>query len=105
MKSYFIEGAKKLENMDTCNLNKSDWNRLNKLGLVSGEGNGFANTTDKFDKEVPCSSFRSTYIKIEGMQYTYIVKYVSGCFYPIWQKAFVEANDSTYYINKHGIIS
>jgi hypothetical protein len=91
--------------MEMYKLSKSDWSKLNKLGLVSGEGNGFAYTTDKFDKEINCSSFRPTFIYVQGMQFTFVVQYMDGCFYPIWQKSFVESDKIQYYIDKKGLIS
>jgi hypothetical protein len=89
--------------METYQLSKADWNKLNKLGLVNGAGNGFANTTDKFDNNIWCNSHTPTHLHIKGNQYTFIVQYVSGCFYPIWRKSFVSKVD--FFVDKNGEIS
>ena len=61
--------------MKTYQLSKSDWNNLNKLGLVDGVGNGFANTTDKFDDNIICGANKPTFIQVK--QTIFAVKPVS----------------------------
>ena len=84
-------------------LTNADWKRLNELNLVDGVGNGFANTTKNFDDNIWCSSIKPTKIKICGTAYTYLVMYVSGCFYPVWAKAFL--NDCDFIVEKNGKIA
>ena len=91
--------------MVTSKLTKRDWNKLYELGLTDGGvGNGFANTTDKFDDNILCNSFSHTYINVGKI--IYMVKYVSGCFYPVWLKGY-ELNltkETCYEIKKDGEI-
>lgn len=84
-------------------LSNHDWDRLIKLGLVDAAGNGFANTTEKFDKNCICTSTQWTLIGIVGLYYyTFAVTYMSGCFYPIWKK--LDSSDYHYLITKGGDI-
>lgn len=64
-------------------LSKSDWKNLITFNIVDGEGNGFANTTKDFEKLVSISRF-PTIIRVKNTYYE--VRYVSGCFYPVWRK-------------------
>ena len=86
--------------METTKLTKKDWKLLNELRLVDGEGNGFANTTQKFDNKIICLASRFTYIFFKRTLYA--VKYVSGCFYPLWTKANVvlTKEDLVYEVSK-----
>ncbi|WIC41392.1 hypothetical protein MA9V1_128 [Chryseobacterium phage MA9V-1] len=66
----------------TKQLTKRHWDSLREYGLIdAGEGNGFANTTKLFDKEIGASSIIK-YVVIKRT--VYLVQYVSGCFYPVW---------------------
>ena len=91
----------KIGGMLAYKLTNADWKRLNKLNLVDGVGNGFANTTENFDDNIWCSRI-PTKIKIEGTAYTYLVMYVSGCFYPVWAKTF--CNGCDFIVEKSGKI-
>jgi hypothetical protein len=86
--------------MEHYPLTKKNWKILNDLGLVDGVGNGFANTTKKFDDNILCSSFDYTIIKINKTMYA--VKYYSGCFYPCW--TIVYDVNPNYTINKDSSI-
>lgn len=87
-------------------LTKRDWQILNDLGIVKGEGSGFANTTKATDESINISKYYSTYIRIGKNKTLYEVRYYSGCFYPIWQKvAYIQGNPKIdkLYIFKEGV--
>lgn len=85
-------------------LTKADWKKLEKVGLTDGgQGNGFANTTDNFDNNISCSRIKPTFIRIEGNELLFAVKYVDGCFYPVWWKQW--SGDIDYGVSKQGEIS
>lgn len=101
---YIFASSNKQYTMETYKLTKADWNKLNKLGLVDdGIGNGFANTTDKFDDNITCNSVAPTYVYVEGGKFTFMVQYVSGCFYPVWHKTFTDKVN--FVVNKKGEIT
>lgn len=71
--------------MNTSKLSKKNWEQLIEFGLVDAEGNGFANTTKKAD-DLGISKFSNTFIKLKGKSTLFVVRYHSGCFYPLWYK-------------------
>lgn len=96
-------GTSFISKPQTYELSKADWNKLSAVGLTDGGiGNGFANTTAKFDDNIFCSRLKAATISFETMRYTFLVKYVDGCFYPVWRKTFIQKAD--YFINKKGEI-
>ena len=86
--------------MEHYPLTKKHWTKLNNLGLVEGVGNGFANTTKKFDDNILCVNWCYTIILIDRT--TYAVKYYDGCFYPCW--SIVYHVNPQYKINKQSEI-
>lgn len=75
-----------IDKIHTSELTKKDWLKLNELGIVNGDGNGFANTTKMTDEIVKISVHRDTIIKLQKSNVLYKVRYYSGCFYPLWYK-------------------
>jgi len=83
--------------MQTYQLTKADWKKLENANLTDGGiGNGFANTTDHFDNNILCSKHRPTFIVIKNT--IFIVQYYSGCFYPCWLKVYDDLSKADYFI-------
>lgn len=72
-------------NINFTDLSKKDWDKLNSLNIVTGFGNGFANTTDEFEAIFPINRTLK-FISVGGGWTIYGVSYQDGCFYPIWKK-------------------
>jgi len=78
-------------------MSKTDWNNLERHNIVKStekHGNGFSNTTEKFDNKFNISPSYWNFIKI-GCK-IYGVKYESGCFYPIWVRVYNFENMDKY---------
>ena len=94
-----------MDKVTYTDLTKKDWRILNDLGIVKGEGNGFANTTKSTDESINISKYYSTYIQIGRNKTIYEVSYYGGCFYPMWQKVvYINGNPkiNKFYIFEEG---
>ena len=74
-------------------LSKSDFSRLKKFGWVSGESNKFGqmSTTNQFLDNTLIGSEPTLVQDDKG--YLYFVRFVSGCFYPLWTRILFAGGD------------
>lgn len=70
---------------NTSELTKSEWEQLIEYGLVDCPKNGFANTTKKAD-DLNIGAYSNTLVRLKGKSTLFVVRYYSGCFYPLWYK-------------------
>ena len=82
-----IKVMEKIKYTALSDLSRIDWKELIDYGLVDGEGNGFANTTPLCD-DLLLIGRNFTFIQIKYKIYG--VRYISGCFYPVWQRYFAK---------------